>query len=205
MCLFFFLTFLEEVTSESEEYWTDSDSTGEEDKLFVDKNEVTTCNAASIGLCSFFSRIVAYSLLSTFIYLFKCFFFKLSRIVIQMGWTQSSIKIKIHISQGMFLNYVISPGWCSKSLSFVITLITGWVGGWVGLQKKMNLVISFRYSLWCSFFFLKLSNFFNKKEALRKKYKSCCFFVFVFFTISSNKVWDKQKLFFSWVSEKWQI
>ena len=66
-------------------------------------------------------------------------------------------------------------GGCSKTLKFVITIIT-W---WVGVTKKCNCPLLFVTNLWCSHFFLHKRNFSTsqakKKELLFFKPKVCLF------------------------------
>ena len=59
-------------------------------------------------------------------------------------------------------------GRCFKTLEFVITIITRWVG----VTKKWNCPLLFVTNLWCSHFFLQKGNF--STSPTRKK--SCFFF-----------------------------
>ena len=78
-----------------------------------------------------------------------------------------------------------SVGRCFKTLKFVITIIT-W---WVGVTKKWNCPLLFVTNLWCSHFFLQKGNFSTSQT--RKK---ICFFLeqmLVFF----EQLWNKKKFY----------
>ena len=48
----------------------------------------------------------------------------------EMGWGIYEKEVSVNLYKGTFLNYVIRLrlGGCSKTLKFVITIITWWVG-----------------------------------------------------------------------------
>ena len=83
-------------------------------------------------------------------------------------------------------------GWCSKTLKFVITIIT-W---WVGVIKKWNCPLLFVTNLWCSHFFLQKVNFSTsqtrKKSCLVFTTNACFFWTIVkqkkCFIVLHNKI-----------------
>ena len=109
-------------------------------------------------------------------------------------------------------------GGCSKTLRFVITIIT-W---WVGVTKKWNCPLLFVTNLWCSHFFLQKRNFSTsqarKKSCLFFKQKACWFWTIVkqknasLFCTTVLLSWQKEKktsdlvcLFFAFfILESWK-
>ena len=90
-------------------------------------------------------------------------------------------------------------GGCSKTLKFVITIIT-W---WLGVTKKWNCPLLFVTNLWCSHFFLQKRNFSTsqarKKSCLFFKPKACWFWTIVkqknasLFCTTVLLSWQKEK------------